>query len=610
MDNNGTLPYLKDIADSLKKAARTAGGTTKASGEISLGNLDTEGVSDVLEQGLIGTVEEEQEGQTVEVEKSQFQILADDLTELLHKAMFMTVGSSQTETSVFAYMHDRLSWLATLGISDIIQHLSLQVVDEGLATEHLELVSDIAFRSLYNVTAGAVGGGTSPEFPTVLEDWDDYVPGSGDGNTEDWVPSAKIVYEDRVYFRQQISDLWTAVGSGGGGGGGTMTIGLTMPPGFSVNNPVQDPDMTIAVTMASGYVIPRAEDLAPLDYFEPIMDNDSIVGIKSIHDLYIIQTPGDDTTTPPTAEVTKNISEILRHESLVAAVAADPVLETPAVPAYLLFDLGIVSSGNITAGAVSTNPELSNQILYRLDSWDDYGDGTLGTDDTRDFVPSAEIVKVVLDDHEERIKTLELEGGGGGSNVSWGEETTTSIELEIEGSSPVNLAKAGAFLTAAEFAAVFQVTQNEVAVVPASGQSVRNFSVPGNIVASGNVTAGAVSANSELSNQILYRLDSWDDYVAGSGDGNTEDWVPAAALVYAMRAQMPSGSALTELQQAVTALQGDVNDLENADAALDTRIGTLERRNKFVFVLPSQSYPADAEMEEGTLYVKLSQTSS
>jgi hypothetical protein len=608
--DNGTLPYLKDIAESLGGISKgTSAGGTRGRGEVSVsGNLDTSGIVDELDKGLVGLVEEQQGSSTVEVEKSQFEILGDEIADILHRAFFMTVNN--TEVSAFAYMHDRLAWLATLGISDIIQHLSLNVVDEGLSTEHLELLADIPFRSLGNVTAGAIGASSgSAAFPTVLDDWDDYGDGTGGTtDTRDWVPNAEIVYTDRTYFYAQIQQLWNAISGGGGGGGSTLTFGLEMPTGFTVTGSPADPDVTITVGLATGYVIPTQDQLAGLSYFVPVTDtNDDLIGIKSIHDLYIIQTEADDTTNPATAEVIKNVTELLRRETYVPAVAEDLVLETPARPEYLSFDLGIVSSGNITAGAVSADPALSNQILYRLDDWDDYGDGTGGTTDTRDWVPSAELVKESVDDItalDTRVTALENSGGQGTSNVNWvaATETSTTVELDVDGTTKA-LAKAGAYLPLADFQAVFNVQPTSVAIVVATGQSTRDLSVPGNIVATGNVTAGAVSADPALSNQILYRLDDWDDYVAGSGSGSTEDWVPSAALVYALRQQMLNGGYDdTNVWNAITALQ-------NVDAGFSTRISDLEALPRIEYVKPNQTWPpTPSSMVDNWFYVKLSQT--
>ena len=193
--DNASLPYLKQIAEALKKYSGASGSSTSISGiTVSGGGSDSGEVAKSLETGLFA----ETEGAQGTVSKSAIELLKDELVKILHDAMYVTVteGRLPVEKSAFAIMTEKLAVLATLHISDIIRHLSL--TQEG--GEDTELVADITMRSEGdliadgNVIAGTAGG--PAEIGNILyrlDTWDGYT----DAEKGDWVPSAEIV-DDRI----------------------------------------------------------------------------------------------------------------------------------------------------------------------------------------------------------------------------------------------------------------------------------------------------------------------------------------------------------------------------------------------------------------------------
>lgn len=104
---NAELPYLKRIADALKKiSASGIGGTTviasggSSSSSVNVGgSVNTAAINEMLETALIATVTE---GQT-EVQKSVYDVIKDEMTAKLHDALVTTVTeqSVQVEKSIF-----------------------------------------------------------------------------------------------------------------------------------------------------------------------------------------------------------------------------------------------------------------------------------------------------------------------------------------------------------------------------------------------------------------------------------------------------------------------------------------------------------------------------
>lgn len=97
-----TLQYLKEIADALAKLERVgiggASGSAAAGAKMNVrvnGTVDTDDIDENLRTALVVTVEEEQGGQTVEIEKSVYDVMGDDLVDKLHEAFTITVEEEQ-----------------------------------------------------------------------------------------------------------------------------------------------------------------------------------------------------------------------------------------------------------------------------------------------------------------------------------------------------------------------------------------------------------------------------------------------------------------------------------------------------------------------------------
>lgn len=117
---NAEIQYLKEIADSLKKlgnAGITGSSAVSATGTISIGGAGFKAIADKIADGLIATIEEQEEGQAVSREVSVIDIVRDALLEVLHQANFITVQEQQggqtvqVEKSIFEVIKDDIAAL-------------------------------------------------------------------------------------------------------------------------------------------------------------------------------------------------------------------------------------------------------------------------------------------------------------------------------------------------------------------------------------------------------------------------------------------------------------------------------------------------------------------
>lgn len=163
-------------------------------------------------------------------------------------------------------------------IADILRHLSLQVVDEGLETERTVLVSDITFASQHNIIAGGIGGGEDPGGGGSLATLADVALGTlaaGDilhynATTSHWVnvqPTLALLTDVALGTPTDgQAIIWDAILGKWRPGtvastGGIASVGLTMPEGFSVTGSPLTSDGTLAVTYSHGYSLPATVDV-------------------------------------------------------------------------------------------------------------------------------------------------------------------------------------------------------------------------------------------------------------------------------------------------------------------------------------------------------------
>ena len=207
-------------------------------------------------------------------------------------------------------------------ISEILRHLRLETVGEVQY-----LATDISFYSDQAVSAGGIseGGGG----------------GTGGGITADgmWALLAASTHEqiDASHLSQAL--------------GGYATQAWVLAQGFGTitkesiiealeYTPVAPDDL---LPFASGLasVASRLDDLE--QWFDPVMDDEDeqVVGMKALFDMYIVQTAADE--EEGTDEEQKNISEILRHLRL----------ETVGEVQYLATDISFYSDQAVSAGGIS-----------------------------------------------------------------------------------------------------------------------------------------------------------------------------------------------------------------------------------------------------------------
>lgn len=100
--DNAILPYLKTIAEALEKISAsgigTSGATTVGAGDISMSGLDFASIADQIDAGLVTTTTEEQEPETegedptvVTTKTSTMETLREGVRHELHEAFFITV---------------------------------------------------------------------------------------------------------------------------------------------------------------------------------------------------------------------------------------------------------------------------------------------------------------------------------------------------------------------------------------------------------------------------------------------------------------------------------------------------------------------------------------
>ena len=398
-----------------------------------------------------------------------------------------------------------------------------------------------------NIIAGAASSGDSlGNILYRLDNWSEYTSAK-----TSWVPSAGIVYPILASI-DDLQDQIDAIGSGSGGGGTDVSWGTTT---------VDYADLTVGSSAAKSLLLYDSQNpYLRKSVFDDIFTyTSSLLTVKSPRPLYVVKS--------------------------------------------------ITAGENITAGAVSVDNALSNQILYRLDSWGSYSNST------KSWVPSAEIVKGKFDTVESSISSIESSISDLGSGtlqtlyltVPTGFTVTGSPVTTATGTFAIGFATGYSLPTTAQqllwdaFASLFTVTDTSVSLNVKDGETHRDFSVTGSITATANITAGAQSVDNALSNQILYRLDSWSEYTS-----EKSGWVPSAGLVNDIRNEIsgltPGGSG--------SGGEYDDTEIRFDIQQLTARVVALEARPQIIYVEPEDDYPSDSQKVEGALYVKLSQTSS
>ena len=94
---NELLPYLKSIAESLKKmgvtsvSAKGCASSVSATGNITIGGMSLVGIEEVLRLALIAYETETEGGVETTTAISVLDMLGEDFVKMLHDAMFVTV---------------------------------------------------------------------------------------------------------------------------------------------------------------------------------------------------------------------------------------------------------------------------------------------------------------------------------------------------------------------------------------------------------------------------------------------------------------------------------------------------------------------------------------
>jgi len=154
-------------------------------------------------------------------------------------------------------------------ISEVLRHLSLQVLNPGTVNAKTILVSDITFASMKNLVSGGIDdGGDTPTGGSIATLADVTLSGLATGDTlvynntsNHWENKPLLLANlgdvdgtptnGQTLIYDSISGKWKP---GSGGGGGTLSsVGLSMPTGFSVSGSPLTANGTITVSFTSGY---------------------------------------------------------------------------------------------------------------------------------------------------------------------------------------------------------------------------------------------------------------------------------------------------------------------------------------------------------------------
>ena len=463
-------------------------------------------------------------------------------------------------------------------ISELLRHISIA---SGTMSFDLGISVGGSITASGNITAGSAA--SSDAIGNVLyrlDSWDGY----SDSSFGSWVPSATLVN----ILRGRITLLEEAVSEMVGGGAGT-DVSFDLAPGGAYGVLMVGEDGPFNIQIYN----PNPTEYLPLSTWNALFSvSDSLLTILNV---------GQNNP---------------RGLSVPGALGAASAAILGAISGASLSTTGnIVSGGSITAAANITagsaaSAETPGDVLYRLETWDGYDSTKAG------WVPSAALVNAIRATLANIVEAIE-EGVGGGTEVSWGSSTTKYVDLTVDDVTKRILLNAD-YLETSVFENIFSVTNESVTLLGQRALSVlgaisgASLSTTGNIVSGGSITAAAnitagSAASAETPGDVLYRLETWDGY-----DSTKAGWVPSAALVNAIRAEIISiQQDLQDIEEIdTTAIENRLSVVENALPLLASRLNALESRNEFVYVGPSESYPSDANMVENLLYVKLGQTSS
>jgi hypothetical protein len=430
-----------------------------------------------------------------------------------------------------------------------------------------------------NITAGGIAASDVVNGVYYrLDDWQNFDP---TGHTTDgYVPAAEIVYQWFQHVESEIANI----PSGGGGSGSTVTFTPDVDGVYGV----------LVINNGSPY------NLLLYDAQNPYLR-------KAIWDGVF------------TVDTTNNLLSLKSPYS------------------FKVLNGSVTASGNITAGGIAAS-DVINGVYYRLDNWNDY------TPAKSDYVPAAGIVYPILDRLDDIEEAIEQ---GVGSVVDVNILSLPTGLAVVKTSSDGNIGFSFSFSegyslltntlqqrwdnTSSLFNVIDTEQQQEVQLTVKTGKTSRDYSVTGSIKATGNITAGA-QANGDSLGNVLYRLDSWGNYVPAPSAGSTENWVPSAKIVKDELDRLedlidaiPSGGGSGANVNILTSWENyDPTDntavpsakiVHDSLAAHDTtltqynaRLNNLEARLRFVYVLPGESWPPSS-MEENVLYIKLNQVS-
>lgn len=309
-----------------------------------------------------------------------------------------------------------------------------------------------------------------------------------------------------------------------------------------------EPDYEVA-TKASG---------VGSQFFVAVRDEETsaIVAAKALYNLHIIQTPADEEEDPPVEEVTKDITEILRHLTLrtVTPEEGDPYK-------VLVSDITIASLKNLVAGGFEDGGDESGDVrqlddLVDVELGTRHGGDVLFYDGSTNHWINSPLVLDLLGDvsvtggnapTDGQVLTYNagiwtpktVQGGGGGSvdiNVPGTTPTIgTSDTTLVTINSVVVKAKIGVYVPATVSNNVYTITNSLVVGTDASGGE-RSVTVKGGLAAR--------FVDPQRSNQgHLGSSDNKWATIYGTSIYGTTLYENGTALSSKYQAKLPNGSA-------------------------------------------------------------------
>ena len=404
----------------------------------------------------------------------------------------------------------------TKNITEILRHLSLQVVNAGTANEQTILVTDLTFASQKNLVSGGVGGGGSTPTGGSLATLNDVtLSGLAGGDTLVYNATSSH-WENKPLLLANLGDVsgtpsngqtlvWDSISGkwmpGNMAPGGVTSIGISVPTGFAVSNSPVTSSGTIAISFASGYSLPTTHKQEHWDsaYADShTHSNKSVLDGITSTDVSHWGTAYSDSHTHNNKSVLDGISSsaVSHWDDAYAAIGKADYNSSNAA---LATQTWVGNQGYLTSSAISdmatqtwvgqqgflTSADLSG---YATQSWVE-GKGYVTSSAISDMATETWVNNYFLPLTGGKLTgDLRLQSGSYGQTLYFGDGAYTYISEPSDDAMTIYARNGITMLTASTGTAVYVGNSNSA--IP--------LVVWGTLEAFGNTTIGTSSANKKL----------------------------------------------------------------------------------------------------------------